>query len=132
MNRTQRLLSRPAPVDGLSTLDERLSPLMGDVDEGVFLFRWEVDGRVFVRLRVSRAPDGGMTYVWIDEDDQAAVRRDPMPIRVMEDLIRRQLIEPGGETILVYRDGEERPLLSLYAMIAVKDALLCVWEIPEE
>ena len=40
------------------------------------------------------------------------------------------IIEPGGETILVYRDGEEEPVRSLYAMIAVGDVLLCVWEAP--
>jgi hypothetical protein len=129
MNRTARLLARPAPVSGLSTLGEQLSVPMGDADEGIFLFRWEVDGRVFVRLHARRTPDG-MAYTWVDEDDAAVIRRDPMPVGVMEDLIKRQLIEPGGETILVYRDGEEEAVLSLYAMIAVEDVLLCVWETP--
>ena len=116
-------------MNGLSTLGDQLSTLLGDADEGYFLFRWEVDGRVFVRLHVRRTDDG-MEYAWVDENDAAVVRRDPMPVRVMEDLIKRQLIEPGGETILVYRDGEEEPVRSLYAMIAVGDVLLCVWEAP--
>jgi hypothetical protein len=129
MNRTERLLARPRPVNGLSTLGDQLSALMGDADDALFLFRWEVDGRVFVRLHARRTHDD-MTYTWIDEDDATVVRRDPMPVSVMEALIKRQLIEPGGETILVYRDGEAEPELCLYAMLAVDDALLCVWESP--
>jgi|AP95_1055475.scaffolds.fasta_scaffold379205_1 hypothetical protein len=132
MSRAERLMSRPAPVDGLSTLDEQLSGLLGTSDAGIFLFRWEVDGRVFVRLRVRRAPDGDMSYVWIDDDDPDVIRRDPMPLGVLEDLIIRQLIEPGGETLLLYRDGDERPALALFAMLAFKDSLRCVWETPEE
>ncbi|MBT3266032.1 hypothetical protein HN371_02710 [Candidatus Poribacteria bacterium] len=130
MNPVERLLARPTPVAGLSTLGDQLSELLGDADEGVFVFRWQVDGRVLVRLRARRAGERDMDYAWLDEDDATAVRRDPMPVGVLEDLIKRQLIEPGGEEILVYPDGAERPILSLYAMIAVGDALRCVWQIP--
>ncbi len=130
MDRTERLLARPAPVDGLSTLGDELSALLGDADEGLFVFVWAVDGRVFVRLRVRRG-ESGLSFTWVDEEDATVVRRDPMPVGVMEDLIKRQLIEPGGETILVYRDGEAAPARSLYAMIAVEDVLLCVWETPQ-
>ena len=129
MNRTERLLARPRPVNGLSTLADQLSALMGDADDALFLLRWEVDGRVFVRIHARRSADG-MTYTWVDEDDATVVRRDPMPVSVMEDLIKRQLIEPGGETILVYRDDDEEPARCLYAMLAVDDVLLCVWQNP--
>ena len=131
MSRAERLLSRPAPVDGLSTLGDQLSALLGDADEGVFVFRWQVDGRVLLGLRARRIGEREMEYAWLDDDDATVIRRHPMPLVVMEALIKRQLNEPGGEEILVYRDGDERPVLTLYSMIAVGDALRCVWETPE-
>jgi hypothetical protein len=90
-----------------------------------------VDGRILLRLRARRVGEHDMDYAWLDDDDPTVIRRHPMPLAVMEDLIKRQLNEPGGEEILVYRGGDERPVLTLYGMIAIGDALRCVWETPE-
>ena len=124
MSRAERLMSRPAPVDGLSTLDEQLSGLLGTSDAGIFLFRWEVDGRVFVRLRVRRAPDGDMSYVWIDDDDPDVIRYfvDSLQPEVVEELDRGNSLgsalelagstletrpsEDGRQAILVISDGD--------------------------
>ena len=117
---------RPAAVEGLAELDARLTRALGDDECANVVLRWEIDGYLFLRLRISPGIDGGLRYAWLD-DESDSVRRE-VGLRELEALIKRVLLEPAGEEILVFWEDETSPLTKFWAMIAAGDRLKCVWE----
>lgn len=112
-------------VEGLGELESRLLRRLPAGEAVRILLRWEVDGRLFLRLRVRRHATG-IAYVWLEENSKGE-RRDIRGAAELERLLMRQLREPAGEEIVVYWENAETPILRFWAMIADGERLRCAW-----
>ena len=98
---------------------------LGERDAATFQLRWEIDGYRFIAVRVERE-QSDRRYVWLD--DEGEPRRVIRGMVELEELIKRQLLEPGGETLFLHWGNEPTPSLTFRAMIAAGDRLRCVVE----
>ena len=114
--------------DGLVTLEDRVRAwLTGDERVVVIRLHWDVDGRLLLRLRVER--DGeDLRWTWLEDDDPTRVRRERLNLEEIERIVTRQLLEPGGERLLLYRNDEDKPSATFRAIVRAGDRLRCVWE----
>ena len=124
------MLSTRPPTDGLVEMDSRFRAWLGGSGSGRVDMRWEIDGRLWMRLEIRPDAKGGLRYIWIDSELQDAPRRAIASLDELETLAKRQLLEPAGEDILVYWNGSDKPRARMRAMIAQNDQLRCVWNEP--
>jgi hypothetical protein len=113
--------------DGLTTLEDRVRAWL-DTDERAFVrLHWDVDGRLLLRLRVEKVTER-LRWTWLEDDDPTRIRRDGICLADIERIITRQLLEPGGERLLLYRNDEASPSATFRAVVCAGDRLRCVWE----
>ncbi|GIX07285.1 MAG: hypothetical protein KatS3mg115_1688 [Candidatus Poribacteria bacterium] len=113
------------PVEGLQELERRILLRLKVGERGEVILRWEVDGRVFIRLQAHRTARG-VRYIWLEETVPGQIRREIGGLEELERLIKRQLLEPGGERLIFLWDGHPEAIFR--AMIVAGDRLRCVWE----
>ena len=128
--RKRPMFSTRPPTDGLVEMDSRFRAWLGDGAAGRVDMRWEIDGRLWMRLEIRPDAKGGLRYIWIDSERRNAHRRRIASLDELETLAKRQLLEPAGEDILVYWNGADKPRARMRAMIAQNDQLRCVWNEP--
>jgi len=112
---------------GLFSLERRVRAWLDAEASVVVRLHWGIDGRLLFRLRVERKADG-LRWTWLDDADATRVRRESVRLEELERILARQLLEPGGERLLLYRNAEEEPSASFRALVCAGDRLECVWE----
>ena len=112
---------------GLVRLERCLRERLGSQPSGRVVFRWARDGHPFLRLRVAYANEA-MHYLWLEDEDPTRIRKELDGLAELEELIKRQLVEPGGEELFIYWQDEPFPIAQCRAIIRAGDRLDIMWE----
>lgn len=88
---------------------------------------WESDGRLLLRLLVESEGDR-LRWTWLEEEPPFSVRRERITLSEIERLVSRQLLEPAGERLFLYRNSEQEPAATLRVFVGAGDYLQCLWE----
>lgn len=112
---------------GLAILESRVRAWIADDESALVRIHWGVDGRLLFRLRVRRDGDA-LQWAWLDDELPTRVRRDAIRISDLDSVVARQLNEPGGERLLLFRNSERRAVGAFRAFVVNGETLRCVWE----
>lgn len=88
---------------------------------------WELDGRLLFRLIVENEGER-LRWTWLEEEPPFPVRRERFTLSEMERIVSRQLREPVGERLLLYRNDEQEPVAIFRVFVGAGDRLQCIWE----